>query len=431
MTEQLTPAFRAGSLPYASSIPYPRKTATARTRQHDLLDRLTFLCGGFLGDHLAGRVRCCRCCRSTVTVTGACVKGDTLMRTLLLAVACTVALPSAARAVVLDMVTVGNVGNRNDQATGNLYGAVPHEYQIGKFEVTIGQYCDFLNAVARDDVFNLYHDGMETSRNTAGILRSGVSGDYLYSVMAPSNYAPPGASSPRNRPITFVTWFDAARFANWMHNGQPLGAQGPGTTETGAYTLEGATSGIAPAKNVGAQFYIPTENEWYKAAYYSPVLNSGSGGYYAYATQSDSPPGNLIGSDTNQANYWRQEIGYCVTQGNVFSPDQNYLSDVGAFVNSGSYYGTFDQTGNLAEWNDLISVAAFGRGVRGGRWNTSPPYNLSSQFSRSTHAAGELVSNTGFRLAAPIAVPEPSTCAMALASLTCGGYSMFRRRRAR
>jgi hypothetical protein len=51
--------------------------------------------------------------------------------------------------------------------------------------------------------------------------------------------------------------------------------------------------------------------------------------------------------------------------------------------------------------------------------------------SRSTHAAGELVSNTGFRLAAPIAVPEPSTYAMALAGLACGGYSMFRRRRAR
>jgi hypothetical protein len=40
-------------------------------------------------------------------------------------------------------------------------------------------------------------------------------------------------------------------------------------------------------------------------------------------------------------------------------------------------------------------------------------------------------SSIGFCLASPVAVPEPSTCAMALTGLACGGYSLFRRRRAR
>jgi hypothetical protein len=36
-----------------------------------------------------------------------------------------------------------------------------------------------------------------------------------------------------------------------------------------------------------------------------------------------------------------------------------------------------------------------------------------------------------FRLAAPVAVPKPSTYAMARADLACGGWQMWRRRRLR
>ena len=47
------------------------------------------------------------------------------------------------------------------------------------------------------------------------------------------------------------------------------------TTENGTYNLNGATSGCSCQKhhqsNTGAAptFYIPSENEWYKAAYYN------------------------------------------------------------------------------------------------------------------------------------------------------------------
>jgi len=163
--------------------------------------------------------------------------------------------------VTIDWVTVGDPGNAAD-TTG--YGAVAESFRIGKYEVTIQQYTAFLNAVAASDPYSLYSTNMAGDLNIAGISRSGTSGGYSYSVINNG-----GLSG--NRPITFVSWFDAARFANWMQNGQ-----GSGSTETGAYTLVGGqTSGTAPAKNPGATFYIPTENEWYKAAFYSPVLNSG------------------------------------------------------------------------------------------------------------------------------------------------------------
>lgn len=104
----------------------------------------------------------------------------------------------------LAMVSVGNPGNPAGPPGGDYpHGAVAYEYAIGKYEVTIGQYAEFLNAVAATDTYSLYHPSMGTNLNVRGIARSGAPGSY--------SYQPIG--SP-NRPITFVTWGSAARFAN-------------------------------------------------------------------------------------------------------------------------------------------------------------------------------------------------------------------------
>jgi len=260
---------------------------------------------------------------------------------------------------------VGNPGNANDPATGSLYGAVNYSYQIGKYDVTIGQYTEFLNAVAKTDTYSLYNTNMADDLNVAGIARAGASGSYTYSVI--NNGGPSG-----NRPITYVNWWDAARFSNWMANGQPTGAQSSTTTENGAYNVNGATTGSAPGRNTvnpntsaAPTFYIPTENEWYKAAYYSPLLNSGSGGYWTFAMQRDETPGNMIGGRANQANY--NNGVYSVTQSSSYSSGQNYLTDVGAFTNSASFYGTFDQSGNVYQWNDLDGTTGSSRGLLGQR----------------------------------------------------------------
>ena len=343
----------------------------------------------------------------------------------LAALACLLAAPARA-GITYHMVTVGNAGNGNDTG-GGLIGAVAYDYQIGTYDVTIGQYTAFLNAVAATDTYSLYNSSMGTIFSIAGISQSGGSGNYTYSVLGSAN-----------RPITFVSWWDSARFSNWMANGQPTGAQTSATTENGAYNVNGAISGNVVAKNatnpntgVAPTFYIPTENEWYKAAYYSPTLNGAAGGYYAYATQSNTAPGNVVGSAANQANYSAGDI-YSVTQSGSYSGSQSYLTDVGAFSGSGSFYGTFDQSGNVWQWNDLDGAAGSFRGLRGGYWDNSPAFVLSSSFSAPDDPS--IVSiGVGFRLASPVSVsgvPEFDPNGLsAVLGLIVGGLGLLERRR--
>jgi sulfatase modifying factor 1 len=268
-----------------------------------------------------------------------------LIPSLGLAVLAGVSLVTPALAFVgIDWVPIGNTGNAADTADGDdgtpgvqCYGAVSHAYQIAKNETTISQYAEFLNAVAKTDTYGLYSTHMANVTTIAGITQVGGSGSYSYAAVSGSG----------NKPITYVSWFDAARFCNWMHNGQPTGLQTVGTTEGGAYTLNGATSGII-TKNVAAMVWIPSEDEWYKAAYYDPNKGgAGVGGYWLYPNQSNTLDGNTIGV-ANSANYYDGDhVGY---------PGMA-LTDVGAYgANSDSAYGTNDQGGNVHEWNDGVRV---------------------------------------------------------------------------
>jgi hypothetical protein len=210
-----------------------------------------------------------------------------------------------------EFVTVGDPGNAAD-TTG--FGRVDYYYRIGKFEVTIAQYAAFLNAVAASDPYALYNPQLAVDMTVAGISRSGSLGSYTYAVIGDGN-----------RPITYVSWFDAARMANWMHNGQLVGAQDASTTESGAYTLAGAMSGII-TRNAGARYYIPTEDEWFKAAFYDPSLNGGAGGYWLYPTRANNIPGNVVGPALNQVNYYTADSApdglLSVTQTHSTSPNQ-------------------------------------------------------------------------------------------------------------
>jgi formylglycine-generating enzyme required for sulfatase activity len=330
------------------------------------------------------------------------------MKTNIITAALLAALAVPASAIVnIDWVTVGNAGNTAESWTG--YGAVNYTYNIGKHEVTIGQYAEFLNAAAQSDPYGLWHSFMETRLTTAGISRSGNSGSYSYSVI--------GSAS---RPIAYVSWFDAARFSNWLHNGQ-----GSGSTEAGVYNLGGATAGVFTAQP-GATFRLPTVDEWYKAAYYDPTLNGGIGGYWEYPTQSNdyNGIGNAVGSLSNQANLmvWNgSEYVFSTTQSSIYDISQNYLTEVGAFTESGSYYGTFDQGGNLRELND--TVYGVNRGYAGGGWQSTQDvmsiYSNTGANISPTGQGGEL----GFRLA--YAVPEPTTGLLAALGL----FPLLSRRR--
>jgi len=320
-----------------------------------------------------------------------------------------ISLVTPAFAVVnIEYVTVGNAGNVADPATGSIFGAVAYAYKIAKNETTVSDYTQFLNAVAATDTYGLYSTQMTTSYN-AGITRSGSPSTFTYSVV-------PGSG---NKPITFVSWFDAARFTNWMNNGQPTGAQNAATTEDGAYTLNGATSGVSVSKNVGATVWIPSENEWYKAAYYDPT-KSGVGGYWLYANQNDSLVSNTIGV-AHAANYYHDNYA---ASGSPSFPTSNALTDVGAYgENSDSYYGTNDQLGNVRELNDAIIGTE--RGARGGSWASNigletdmPATTLLRSLPPQFESA-----DVGFRLAS---IPEPTSLVI---TMLAGGVMLIRRKR--
>jgi formylglycine-generating enzyme len=363
-------------------------------------------------------------------ITGTTITVRTSLKILcigLCAIACLMAAhaPSGAAQITYEMVTVGDPVNAADTRPGDGsfgYGSVSYSYQIGKYDVTIGQYAAFLNAADPNGANpnGIYNSLMGTDLNVAGIAYDATASHGLkYSVMN-------NGGDSATRPITHVSWFDTARFANWMTNGQ-----GSGSTETGAYTLGGATSGDAVAANPGASFRLPTVNEWYKAAYYSPNYGGpGVPGYYAYATQSDTVPANIIGSDPNQANYYTG-FGFSVTQSADYDPNQNYLTDVGAFSGSGSFYGTFDQNGNVSQWNDLDGTAGSMLRVRGEFWNTSNAFLLSSSYrDESIYPNMEDGLTAGFRLASPASVPEidPNSLGSVLA-LVLGSLGLLERRR--
>jgi hypothetical protein len=273
----------------------------------------------------------------------------------------------------LETVVVGDPGNPPDD---NGRGAVAYRYRIGKFEVTSAQYVEFLNAKGRSEPDGrLWFNDMDPAQGEGvrcGISRTGSAGSFVHAV------APEFA----NRPVTYASFWDACRFCNWLHNGQ-----GDGDAETGAYDLRGydGRDGRRVHRNPQAKWFLPTEDEWYKAAYYDP-RKPGGAGYWDYPTRSDARPGRDFAS-ANAANFY---------DGGLLDP-QRHFTAAGAFSRAPSGYGTLDQAGNAAEWTEGLD-APFLRRLWGGAMNSSdggrneptPNLHLSSQAD-----AGEV----GFRVA--------------------------------
>ncbi len=288
--------------------------------------------------------------------------------------------------LTIPTVPIGSPGNAPDPLTARRYGSVAYTYNIGATEVTNAQYAAFLSAVAAADPNALYNSAMAGA--FGGITRAGSPGSWTYATI-------PGRE---NNPVNYVSFWDATRFANWLHNGQPTGPQNASTTEGGAYTLSGGTVfSNTVTRNAGWLWAVTSENEWYKAAYCQPAAQGG-----------------------DADDYW-----FYPTSSNTFSADQaNFIGGVANTTPAGTYApnfaGAFDMGGNVWEWNETISSNFTRRGIRGGSfsdpeiylWSNNP---LAARPSTESEAIGFRVSS----------IPGPSAAAL----LLLGAAAAIHRRR--
>jgi formylglycine-generating enzyme len=280
---------------------------------------------------------------------------------------------------------------------------VDHTYQIGKYEVTNDQYVAFLNAVdpTGANALSLYYNGMKTDPRSGITQNSGNSNGAKYAVK----------DNMDRKPVGYVSVWDAARFCNWLQNGQ-----GNGDTEQGAYANIGDYTTFA--RQPGAKYFIPTENEWVKAGYYDPTNTiANDNGYWRYPTRSDSAPtsatagptGDISNPGANVANYndaasWNGQTGNLTTVGT-------------AGTGSASYYGTYDQAGNVYECTETLLFTGTSYATCGG-WYSTPSGNLKRD-SAMGMPGWQGPDYGGFRVAAVSSTPEPGGIALAFTGIAC------------
>jgi len=298
----------------------------------------------------------------------------------------------------IDFVTIGATGNRgydgpdpNGLATGR--GAVGYEYKIGRYEVTAGQWGEFFTAVAAQS-------------------------QPLPWVTQPSIWhgTSPGPSL-QMMPVGGVTWRTAAMYCNWLHNGKTTDRAG---FMSGAYDV--STFGVdddgvrtdQAAHSPGARYWIPTLDEWMKAAHYDPGkpnADGSVGGWWLYLS-SDTPlryglPSWLGGNGQANAGFSLQD-------------DAQFGIPLGAYADSLSPWGLLDTAGATTEYTETVYQTTDGLRYRitdGSAWAT-PNTATDRAYSFSTALGGSVDYMFGLRVAG--AVPGPGALALALLAYGSG-----------
>jgi hypothetical protein len=234
-------------------------------------------------------------------------------------------------------VTIGNSNNVGDAAgMPTNCGAVAYEYRIGKYEVSEHQFS---------------------------------------SITGPGN--------GNDKPKAWLTWYEAAQFCNWLTSG---------SEETGLYVfVEGSFDSIRDrweaAQEYGTVYCLPTEDEWYKAAYYDPGKPGGAG-YWEYPD----------GSNILHARIPAEDDGIAA---NVELVASSTTVEIDAYPLSASPYGTQQQGGNVFEWNEALIGAD--RGCRGGSYYHDVLYAQSDE--RGSYVPSGSAGSIGFRV---VAIDDPT-----------------------
>jgi len=330
---------------------------------------------------------------------------------------------SSVLGIQMDMVTIGNpsnagIGVPQPQLSGQPVrpdtGAVADIFKIGRYETTNAEYVAFLNAVdpTGTNPNSIYNVQMTTDSVNGGIQflpGNGSAGGWV------------AKSGFELKAVNYVNWFSAARFVNWLAGGQRTGLDGLADMEGGftgsAYTLpSNQTTGAVVPRNPGATFFLPSLDEFYKAAYY----NNSDSTYWAYGTANNAmPTASTQVSDQTLLNVANFGAGTALTTGVVA---------VDFYTNAQSAYGLFGAFGNVIELTDTPSPenSSLVMGA-GGSWRMGLGNATNWNGSQIRYISGSTPNDSfGFRVAA---VPEPSTMVLAGVGLAGLAGLEFRRRR--
>lgn len=282
---------------------------------------------------------------------------------------------SGVNAFDIPFVTIDNPGNAAD-TTGspNPVGSVGYSYRIGQFEVS-------------EDAVRKANAQSALDGNPLNITLTDWSND--------------------NSPATQVSWFEAARFVNYL-NTSSGSTRAYKFDDAGTFQLwQPADAGYNPDnlfRNSQAKYFLPSVDEWYKAAYHD-ASSGAAGTYFDYPTGSNAAPTPVASG----------------TAPNTVVVDRFVPAEV-TLAGGASPYGTVGQGGNAWEWEetafDLLNASAsssYDRGIRGAGFRSA--YFTTNTMSSRRRDFFPLVANhdIGFRVAS---IPEPSSLLLgALASL--------------
>lgn len=264
---------------------------------------------------------------------------------------------SGGNAFSIEFTTIGAVNNAPD--VGGLpfgAGAVAYAYRLGTYEIS-EQMIDKANAIG-----------------ALGITKATVG---------------------PNKPAAGISWVEAARFVNWLNTstGSAPAYRFSATGEPEYWAVTGTRPAQFILRNPQAKYFLPSVDEWYKAAYYDPVR----GIYYDYPTGSNAIPDGI------------DFVGDPVFDAVFFDATAQLTSNDVTNVGIPSPFGVFGLGGNIAEWNETEVTrdsppSLVIKSARGGSWGASSGFLRPESVWISTQASNELAS-VGFRVAS--VVPEP------------------------
>lgn len=228
---------------------------------------------------------------------------------------------------------IGKAGNRAIQVgeaesfrVGR--GSVGYEYGLSTTEITVAQYYQFVDAYGK---VSGYPNGSLLGRGIA--LSSSAESGYVMNAGLAQYSA-------------MLTWTNAARYCNWLHNGR---ANEAWAFESGAYDLRDMREGTGISRAATAKYWIPNLDEWLKGVFFDANRHGeGTGGFW-------QRPGG-----TND---------YLVTgfpgQGGQTDAGWNPDPSVAPFVSVGSFpsiagpWGLLDTSGGEREWiEDMFGDSA-------------------------------------------------------------------------